>query len=291
MAEVELTFEQIIRKFSEWAKNQTNIRSVIIIGSRARTDHPADEWADLDFVVFADDVPAYISQDSWVKNFGNVVLTFVEPAADGSIMERRVMYENGLDVDFAFIPLEMISQMLENVIPSELHNAFSRGAKVLFDKDGLVAQLVKKGIKKPVFKPPSKEEFLNCVSDFWFHAVWTAKHLRRGELWWAKSACDDHLKSILRKMLEWQARAKKGRNYDTWLRGRFLEQWADPKAVQELIAAFAHYDKKDVWQALINTMDILRWVAKETAQGFGYPYPTDADKYATALVLQFQLER
>jgi hypothetical protein len=26
------------------------------------------------------------------------------------------------------------------------------------------------------------------VSDFWYHALWSAKHLRQGELWWAKEA-------------------------------------------------------------------------------------------------------
>ena len=286
-----LTYDIIIKEFYKWAKNETDIRSVVITGSRARTDHPADKWSDLDFMVFADNSENYVQPGSWVEDLGKVVLTFVEATPDERFQERRVMYEGGLDVDFVFIPLEVISRMLEGTLAQEFYEVISRGAKILFDKDGMVEQLIKRGIRQPSFKPPPKDEFLNVINDFLFHSVWTAKHLRRGEIWWAKSCCDGYLKTLLRRMLEWHAKAKKGKRYDTWLRGRFLEELADPRAVKELNEAFAHYNEADIWRALINTMELFRWVAKETAQGFGYAYPSDADKYTTALVLQMELGR
>ena len=88
--------------------------------------------------------------------------------------------------------------------------------------------------QKPTPIPSSEAEYLNIVNDFWFHTVWTAKHLRRGELWWAKSCCDGYLKNLLLRMLEFHARATKGPDFDTWMSGRFLETWADPRAVAAL---------------------------------------------------------
>ena len=35
-------------KLVTWAKKRADVRAAIVVGSRARTDHPADEWADLD---------------------------------------------------------------------------------------------------------------------------------------------------------------------------------------------------------------------------------------------------
>jgi hypothetical protein len=32
---------------------------------------------------------------------------------------------------------------------------------------------------------PAQSEFLDLVNDLWYHAVWTAKELRRGEMWTA----------------------------------------------------------------------------------------------------------
>jgi aminoglycoside 6-adenylyltransferase len=292
MEDSSLTYDIIIKQFFKWAKNETNIRCAAIIGSRARSkDHPADQWADLNFIIFADDPQGYITPGSWVEGFGKVLLTFVERTGDGSAWERRVMYEGGLDVDFTYFPLESISHIFDGSAPQDVYNAMARGVKILFDKDGLIESYVKNGVKKIPFKQPPREEFLDCVHNFLFHAVWVAKHLRRGEIWWAKSGCDCHLKNLLGTMLEWHAKVKRGRKHDTWLHGRFLEEWADPKAVKELSEIFGHYDEIDMWRALVNTMDMFRWVAKETAQGFGYQYPLDADKYAAALVLQLQLER
>lgn len=291
MADKELTYDEIIKRFFAWAKAQSNIRCAAIVGSRARTDHPADEWADLDIVIFADNPQTFIEPGDWVSKFGTVVLTFVEQTGDGSSLERRVMYEGGLDVDFAFFPLEMISRILNNEVSETIYNALGRGVKVLFDKDGMIDEFFKHGMKKFYYKPPTPEEYLNCVNDFWFHAVWTAKHLRRGEIFWAKAGCDGHLKDLLRRMLEWHVRATKSRKRDTWLRGRFLEEWADPRAIKELAEAFSRYDVSDIWRALINTMELFRWVAKETAAGTKYEYPEDADRYATAMVLQLELGR
>jgi aminoglycoside 6-adenylyltransferase len=152
------------------------------------------------------------------------------------------------------------------------------------DKDGLAVQLLQMPLDAPVPCLPTQAEFLEVVSDFWYHTIWTAKHLRRGELWWAKSCCDDHLKFRLRRMMEWHARATKGQSYDTWMRGRFLEEWVDPRARQELGKIFAHYDAEDVWRALLATMELFRWMAVETAERLGYPYLKSGDERATELV-------
>jgi aminoglycoside 6-adenylyltransferase len=114
--------------------------------------------------------------------------------------------------------------------------------------------------------------------------VWTTKHLRRGEVWWAKSCCDMYLKERLRRMLEWHAHAVNGPEHDTWMRGRFLEEWADPRVVAQLPGVFAHYDRQDIARALQETMDLFRWLAVETAQRWGYAYPFDGEQYASEWV-------
>ena len=92
---------------------------------------------------------------------------------------------------------------------------------------------------------PEEGEFLNHVNDFWYHAVWTAKKLRRGELYTAKGCLDSHMKRRIREMAECHAWAVHGPNYDTWHEGRFLEKWANPRVVEGLRTAYASYDAAD----------------------------------------------
>lgn len=48
-------YQPLMREFVQWPREQDSIGATVITGSRARTDHPEDEWSDLDVLVFARD--------------------------------------------------------------------------------------------------------------------------------------------------------------------------------------------------------------------------------------------
>jgi aminoglycoside 6-adenylyltransferase len=299
-------YEQFIERFVTWAEAQPDIGSAFVIGSQARTTRPADQWSDLDVVVTVDKPERYLSETNWLATIGNPWITFIEKTGDER--ERRVLFEGGLDVDFALISrrkIQILTRLLriQERFPSFLFRllprtvaqqvsqgiaAFSgtarRGTRVLFDKDGIVEHLLSVHAEDPSSQPPAQDEFLDLINDVWYHAVWTAKKLRRGELWTAKGCSDSYMKWRLLQMIEWHACATNGWDYDTWHGGRFLEQWADGRIVRELQGVFAHYDEQDLWRGLSATMDLFRWVAVETAVQLKYPYPTSADEHATELV-------
>lgn len=56
------------------------------------------------------------------------------------------------------------------------------------------------------------------------------------------------------------------------------DEWADPRVVEGLRDAFAHYDRKDVRRALLKVMCLFRWIAVETAEKLGYQYPSKPDE-------------
>jgi aminoglycoside 6-adenylyltransferase len=289
MDEVALAYEKLIERFVTWAEKETNISSAVVIGSRARTDHPADQWADLDVIVVTRDPARLLSRTDWLAVIGKTVLTFIEDTSNGDEKERRVMFDTGLDVDFSVIPYAKIEMMLQPEVfaqvVEQMSNVFGRGVRVLLDKEGQVERLGKLISQDKVPPPqlPSETNFLQVLNDFWYHTVWTARHLRRGELWWGGSGLNGRLRDLLFIMMEWQARASKGPNHDIWFRGRFLEEWADPRAVQALGGVLSHYDAEDTWQALLAMMELFRWLAMEVAERWGFAYPIEGDVFATKL--------
>jgi aminoglycoside 6-adenylyltransferase len=162
-----------------------------------------------------------------------------------------------------------------------------RGVRLLVDKDGvggrLLAALPAGG---EVAVGPSAERFRAAVDEFWFLAVWTAKHLRRGELWAAKTVgVDGGMKALLVRMIAWHAGAVVSEE------GRHLEEWADPAVVAQLGGVFAHYDENDLWRASFATMDLFRRLARETAERLGVPYDEAADRAVTEWVTRCEAER
>jgi aminoglycoside 6-adenylyltransferase len=259
-----------------------------MIGSRARTDHPADAWSDLDVLVFAHHPEQFIEDAGWAAEIAPFWLTFVERTGDGSTWERRTLYTDGLDVDIALSPAEGLDGLLKNgkdhPLPADISDMIRRGVKILVDKDGKLAQILQLPLYPSRLNPkPTEAEFINAVSDFWYHTLWGVKHLRRGELWWGKSCVDMYLKGHLQRMLEWHARALQGEQIDTWLRGRFLEEWADPRALEQLGDCFAHYDARDVARALRGTMRLYRWLEDETARAWGYQPPVAGENQAAEM--------
>jgi len=273
-----VSFEKLIELFYDWARDRPDIRALAIIGSRAQADHPADEWADLDVVVVTTDPKRYGSQTSWLGNIWKPWLTYSAEMGEGAMI-LHVVFEGGLDADIDIFP--------EGVKHEALGFYLQRGFRVLLDKDGIFAKppFVSPAEASRPQSPPTEREFLEIINSFWFNVLWTAKHIMRGELWWSKQCADVQLLqwNTLR-MVEWHTRTTRGWDFDTWYNGRFLEEWADPRVLEGLHYAFAHYDKEDIIRALITSMKLFRWIAMETADRLSYAYPIEVDKHITELV-------
>ncbi|WP_020153250.1 aminoglycoside 6-adenylyltransferase [Caldibacillus debilis] len=270
-------YEALIERIKDWAESQQDIRAVLIQGSYARQEKPADEWSDLDLTIVSTTPDIYISTTEWLQYLGKYWLTFVEKTSDGNEMERRVLFEDGLDVDFAVYSNTTIQQMIVHGLPEHAKYTLSKGIRILVDKDGIINQIVGIKIEKEEVEPPSQQEYLELVNDFLYHYIWTLKKLKRKELWTAKGCLDNYMKWKLLKLIEWHSRATKGWNYDTWHAGRFLEEWADPKVIQGLRGSFSHYDHDDILRALKETYKLFRWLAIEVAerQSFGFPFANE----------------
>lgn len=275
------TYESLLKKFIEWSKKVNDIRAAVVVGSRARSKVPADEWSDLDLVIFSTKPDYYISSTEWLQNIGQYWMTFVENTAVGESKERRVLFEGGLDVDFSVFSVNDLEKLFE--MP-EVQMVFERGMKIVLDKDNLFIDftLTKKEIEINIL--PEENDFVNLINDFWYHAVLSVKKLLRGELWTAKMIIDNYMKWKLLKLVEWHTIVTNGMECDTWHDGRFFDSWADPRIIDQIRICFAHYNKEDIKKALIETMNLFRWIAIETSEMLEYKYSYKADKKATAWI-------
>jgi hypothetical protein len=126
-----------------------------------------------------DDPIPYLASPEWLGAFGRPLLTFVQPTAVGPFTERRVLFETGQEVDFALLPVAAATRMTED---PDGRAVLRRGFRVLVDKLGLEATLRKVAAPPPAPGLPDQAAFAQLTHDFWYHLVWAAKKLRRGEL-------------------------------------------------------------------------------------------------------------
>ena len=270
------SYAQLERDFSAWAETQPAICAALVIGSRARIVHPADEWSDLDLIVFTTDAAAYGSNGDWLGQFGEIWISVVDYIGPGD-PEWLVVYSDGLKIDIAFASIDPIVplDLQQTIDASPYQDVISRGARVLFDRSLAPTALRIKPIKPAPL--PTPDQFTALIHRAWLDAMRVAKFIKRGDLWRAKRHCDGELKQHLLTMLEWHARSI-DLMCDVWHDGRFIDEWADPRALARLPHTFAAYNADDLWRALFATLDLFRSLSIEIADRLGFPYPQPIDR-------------
>jgi aminoglycoside 6-adenylyltransferase len=278
-----LTYNHFEVNFVTWAQAQPDILAAVVIGSRARTDPPADAWSDLDVIAFTTDASAYAARQDWPAEIGEVWLAVLETIGRGD-PEWLIMFAGGLKLDVAFTLASGVG-VQQMMAASPYQNVYQSGVRVLFDKSAAAAPEASSSLPEGehgISAHPSEAEFQAMVNAMLLYAARAAKYLRRGDLWRAKLECDCNLKRRLLTMLEWHAKATHGLDYETWYDGRYVHEWGDPRAVEAFPATFGAYDADDLQRALFATLDLFRQLAPETAERLGYAYPAEVDAQMTA---------
>lgn len=207
----------------------------------------------------------------------------MEQTALLELRERRVLFDDGADVDLVVAPVSVLGELIgaDAALP-----VLARGHRVLVDKDDLLAGLAEQvreadpwAIRQASAWPPDPVEISNTVANYWYHCIWLAKKLRRGETWTALDCLNGYQAAILLRFVEWQAKARSGGAAQTWFGGRYLERWAVPETVTALRGVFAHYEPSDVHRALLAGMALFGELAREVTSAAGMTYDAGAERW------------
>ncbi len=247
---------------TRWAAGRPDIRAAVLLGSQARVDAPADQASDVDVALFVEEPASYLDDPDWIDHFGDPLLSFREPTAVGGFEERRVLFRDGLEVDFAIVPAAVADE-----IPPEADAVFTRGFRVLYADGITIPEREPSSIETPA---PTQDRFDQLVSDFWYHLLWAAKKLSRGEVLVAKQAGDGWLTGRLVELARWRSDET-----DTWHGFRFFERWAGDDLVEALGPTFAGYEAEDVARALRAKAALFGQVEDEVAARHGLTVPED----------------
>jgi aminoglycoside 6-adenylyltransferase len=275
-------FPEFQRQFLAWVGALASVRLVLLVGSRARQVHPADEYADLDLELFGDDIDE-AAVSGWLRAYAPTWA--VLERSEHHTREWLTLYAGGYKVDVSISPLGEIETLIRE---RRLWGSQRRGYRVLLDRDSYAARLPEPSPHSVLHAPaPDEAAFVAIVEEFWYGAVYMAKQIKRGKLWKAKWA-DQMQQRALLTMLEWHAQAMHPEGIDTWHNGDYLRDWVDDATWQRIHDVFAHFDQADSHRALAASIRLFDDLARETAALRRYGYPAalaqEVMGYCTALL-------
>jgi len=267
--------DEILAGAMRWAKDEANVRALILESSRAAPDAPLDALSDYDLLLVVSDVGRFRDDDSWLRWCGVPLVRFSEEWAREGFegVTRLVLYEDGTKVDHQVWPVEMLRAAAQR---PKLPDILDVGFRVLVDKDGLTNDLKPPSYTAHIPAPPTEAEFLALVEEFWWETTYVAKNLRRGELFPWKYSLESVIKfDLLRRMLEWHMEIDHSWRARPGAAGRHLKELLQPNLWAEVESTFTGSDIDENWDALFRTGTVFRKLATEVAGSLGYSYPED----------------
>ncbi|MDR2600025.1 MAG: aminoglycoside 6-adenylyltransferase, partial [Oscillospiraceae bacterium] len=185
----------------------------------------------------------------------------------------RTVYDDVLDIDFAIVPIKEINTYINPWV-------LRHGYNILIDKIDLITIISQIDMPKIFPVLPDEKSFINLANELWYLSIWTAKKIKRGELWTAMVCLDSTMKQKLLTLIEWHTHATKGLDCNIWYDGRFIEEWAQKWIIEKLVDCFSHYSQSDMKKALLSTMELFNLIAIEFSEKLNFSYSHSEFIYA-----------
>ena len=124
--------ERFLKRFSNWAFAQTNIKAMALVGSYAR--NAETETSDIDLVIITTQPEVYLQNQRWVDNFGKVGRQQVEDY--GLLTSIRVWYVDGPEVEYG------ISDERWSALPLDegTRQVIKDGMRIIFEREPILSR-------------------------------------------------------------------------------------------------------------------------------------------------------
>ena len=270
--------DTVIQNIIQWARGREDIRAVLLTSTRAVPGGKVDFFSDYDVIMIVTDIYPYFKQNSWLEDFGDVLVYYRDPIKLVFGLEKFAyitQYMDGCKLDFTLWPVGIIHGVIKT---EQLPEDLDVGYTVLIDKDHITDELMPPSYKAFIPDPPKESEYLSLIQEFFHEATYVAKHLWRNELIPAKYNLDYRMKHVnLVKMLQWRMETDHNWSLKLGAYGKGLKDHLKPGIWTALGQSYVGVNIEENWQALFRTIDLFRRVAIEVADELCYEYPNELD--------------
>lgn len=263
----------VFNKVKQWTVKKEDILALGIVGSRSDKNSISDEYSDYDLLLVTNNVDKYLNNESWISEVNEYWYSFTEYIPSENHTERRVLFKNGIDVDFIFIDYEKIKNDPGQFCIAK--DICRRPIEIVMDKVNIEIKLRELESTPPKYEAPNEKQFNELIAEFYYHYIWIYKKLCRGEYWIAYRCLNYFMKSKMIQVFEWYEHCKNGNEYNTYYDSRYLEKWVEPEIKKKLGILISSYEKESMVISLNESAKLIDLMSKYIAEKLGYKYSSE----------------
>lgn len=258
------TPDEMIKLILSIAKEDENIRTVILGGSRANRDCPGDIYQDFDIVYFVREVKPYWDNMTWIEEkFGKPSLV-QKPES----MELIPPDNNG---NYAYLMIFPDGNRIDLQITADVYEDDGEPVIVLLDKDGRLPQIQVEENYWYVEKPIQKY-FSDCCNEFHWCLNNVAKGIAREELSYAMEQLNHCVRDMLIQMLEWYVGVMHDFSVSAGKNGKYFKKLLPADIYERFTKTYSDAEYEHMWVAAFEMLYLFGDVARYVAEQLSYTY-------------------
>lgn len=249
-----------------FAKQEVQIRAVILNGSRVNPNVPKDDYRDFDIVYLVTDKEEFTRNLSWTEPFGKKLVFQTPDDSKFYPSEERTGYgillqfTDGNRIDFTI-------DTIDHYAPYCLETSLS---KILLDKDGVLPSIPEPDESTHYVKAPTQASFDACRCEFWWVSTYISKGLNRHQLLYAEHHMEYCIRKELMKMLSWYAVIEHGTEFSIGKCGDRIAPYIGEDLWNKYLSTYCILKEEDLWKSLRAATDLFTEVSSKVAEHFGF---------------------
>ena len=155
----------------------------------------------------------------------------------------------------------------------------------LLDKDNILPEIERLEEKQTIFASvPSREEFNNINSEFWWAMKTFAEYTLREELLSLMFYLNNSVRDLLNRMIRWYIYLKAGKPVNMGILDSRMEEILDADLFRLYKKTYPNADYSQIWEAYESVAELWRKTGHFIAEHCGFEYPDKTDQDMTEFI-------
>lgn len=264
------TPDEIIELVLNIARNDENIRAVMMTGSRANPDCPVDIYQDFDIVYFVRNVNVYWDNMQWIEE------QFGKPALVQKPESMQLIPPDG-DGNYAYLMIFPDGNRIDLQITRYSYDDDGEPSIILLDKDNALPELEIRDDFWYVRRPDQKL-FSDCCNEFHWCLNNVSKGIAREELSYTMEQLNHYVRDMLIQMLAWYVGTQHDFSVSVGKNGKYLKKLLPLEIYLKFTQTYSDASYEHIWEAAFEMLHLFGNVARDVAEQLGFLYDEEEEK-------------
>lgn len=264
------TTEEMLTLIKKIAAEDDNIQAVLMSGSRANRDCPADPYQDFDIVYFVKDVTPYWDNMEWIREKFGMPSLLQKP-------ESSQLMPPANDGNFVYLMIFPDGNRIDLSITASKYQDNGEPAIVLLDKTGYLPE-IKINKAHWYIKRPSQKIFSDCCNEFHWCLNNVAKGIKREELSYTMEMLNHYVRDMLLMMLDWYAAVNHNFQISTGKNGKYYKKYLPEDLYLKFTKTYSDSEYEHIWEAAFTMLRLFGETARYVAEKLSFYYDESEEK-------------